>query len=123
MTLRTEFEFTLPRGYIDGDGNLHRKGVMRLANASDEIAPMKGPPSSVNPAYLAVILLSRVVTQVGDVCQINPKVIKDLVAADFAYLEDFYRCINETGTNRIHVVCPECQAAFEAEVNSTGWEL
>ena len=88
MTLRTEFNFTLPRGYVDGNGSLHREGVMRLATANDEIAPMKDPRVQANPGYLVVILLSRVV-RLGDLPQVNPKIIEDLFAADFAYLEEF----------------------------------
>ena len=30
MAFKTEFEFTLPKGYVDDKGNLHRKGVMRV---------------------------------------------------------------------------------------------
>lgn len=120
MTLQTEFDFTLPRGYVDSEGNLHREGVMRLATAYDEIAPMKDPRVQSNPGYLSVILLSRVITRLGDLPQVNPKVIEGLFSADFAFLEDFYRRINETGHNRISVTCPQCETKFEVEVNSLG---
>src|SRR3712207_9238535 len=63
--LQTEFPFTLPKGYVDAEGNLHREGVMRLATAFDEIAPMKDPRVQSNPGYLVIILLSRVVTRLG----------------------------------------------------------
>ena len=78
MTLQTEFPFTLPRGYVDAEGNLHREGVMRLATAYDEIAPMKDPRVQANPGYLVIILLSRVITRLGTLEQINPKVIERL---------------------------------------------
>jgi hypothetical protein len=120
MTLQTEFNFTLPRGYVDGNGNLHREGVMRLATANDEIAPMKDPRVQANPGYLAVILLSRVIQRLGDLPQINPKTIEDLFAADFAFLEDFYRRINGTGHSSIQVTCPGCERKFEVEVNGSG---
>ncbi|MEN8260840.1 MAG: phage tail assembly protein [Pseudomonadota bacterium] len=120
MTLQTEFNFTLPRGYVDTEGNLHREGVMRLATAFDEIAPMKDPRVQTNPGYLSVILLSRVITRLGDLNQVNPKVIEGLFAADFAFLEDFYRQINEIGHNRTDVVCPECETKFEVEFGSPG---
>lgn len=118
--LQTEFPFTLPRGYVDAEGNLHREGVMRLATAYDEIAPMKDPRVQANPGYLSIILLARVVTRLGDLPQINPKVIEGLFSADFAFLEDLYRRINENGHNRIGVTCPECEAKFEVEVNGAG---
>ena len=120
MTLQTEFKFTLPHGYADPEGNLHKEGVMRLATAFDEIAPMKDPRVQSNPGYLVVILLSRVLTKLGDVEHINPKVIESLFAGDFAFLQDFYRRINENGHARVGVTCPECEAKFEVEVNPLG---
>ncbi|MEE4218646.1 MAG: hypothetical protein V2I48_13615 [Xanthomonadales bacterium] len=120
MTLQTEFNFTLPQGYIDTEGNLHRDGVMRLATAFDEIAPMKDRRVQVNPAYMVVILLSRVITRLGELETINPKVIEGLFAGDFAFLQDFYRRINVNGTPRVKVTCPECEAQFEVEVDRSG---
>ena len=118
--MRTEFPFTLPRGYLDADGKLQREGVMRLSTAFDEIAPMKDPRVQSNPGYLVVILLSRVVTRLGDLASINPKVIEGLFSADLAYLQDFYRQINENGHSRLGVVCPHCEARFDVEMNSLG---
>lgn len=120
MVLQTEFPFTLPRGYLDAEGNLHREGVMRLATAFDEIAPMKDPRVQSNPGYLVVILLSRVITRLGSLEHMNPKVIEGLFAADLAYLQDFYRRINEFGHNRLAVACPHCEKEFEVEVDSAG---
>jgi hypothetical protein len=120
MNLQTEFPFTLPRGYVDADGNVHREGVMRLATAADEIAPMKDPRVQSNPGYLAVILLSRVVSRLGDLPQVNPRVIEELFAADFAHLEDVYRRINTNGHDRLTVVCPACEKKFEVEVEPLG---
>ncbi len=110
--LQTEFEFTLPKGYVDKDGNLHATGTMRLANARDEIAPLQDPRVQRNQAYLAVILLSRVVIKLGEVREVNPAVIEGLFAADFAYLQDLYRRINANGHNDVTVECPECEARF-----------
>ena len=118
--VQTEFPFILPRGYVDGDGTLHREGVMRLATAYDEIAPMKDPRVQANPGYLVVILLSRVISKLGTVDHINPKVIEGLFAGDLAYLQDFYRRINDTGHSRLRVVCPHCEAEFEVEVDGLG---
>jgi len=120
MTLQTEFNFTLPHGYVDPEGNRHKEGVMRLATAFDEIAPMKDPRVQANPAYLVVILFSRVITQLDDMEQINPKVIEGLFAGDFAFLQDLDRRINENGHARVGVTCPECEAKFEIEVSSPG---
>ncbi|SCX85852.1 hypothetical protein SAMN05216420_101123 [Nitrosospira sp. Nl5] len=120
MSLQTEFNFKLPHGYVDAEGNIHKEGVMRLATANDEIAPMKDPRVQSNPGYLAVILLSRVIRRLGDLPQINPRVIEELFAADFAFLEDMYRRVNANGHNRIKTACPECNASFEVEVQRSG---
>ena len=93
--ISTEVEFTLPLGYRDGDGNLHRNGVMRLATAGDEILPLKDHRVQANPAYLIVIVLSRVVVRLGHLEMINTKVIEDLFSADFAYLQTLYNRINQ----------------------------
>jgi hypothetical protein len=93
--LQTEFEFTLPKGFLDDDGNLHRKGLMRLARAMDEITPMRDPRVKANPAYATVIVLSRVVTRLGAIEQVTPVVIEGLFACDLSYLHKLYRQINE----------------------------
>ena len=92
---QTEFEFTLPKGYFDGDGNLHRQGTMRLAKAMDEIVPLRDPRVKANPAYATVLILARVVTQLGALDSITPRVIENLYAIDLNYLYDLYRQINE----------------------------
>lgn len=118
--LQTEFPFTLPRGYTDGEGNLHREGVMRLATAFDEIAPLKDPRVQANPAYLLIILLSRVITRLGAVEFINPKTIEGFYAADLAYLQEFYRRINENGHTLVRAQCPNCDQQFDVEIASLG---
>lgn len=120
MNLQTEFPFTLPRGYLDAEGNLHREGVMRLATAFDEIAPMKDPRVQSNPGYLVIILLSRVVTRLGTLEHLNPKVVEGLFAGDLAFLQDLYRRVNEHGHNRVSVSCPHCQGDFEVEIDGSG---
>lgn len=94
MSLRTEYEFTLPKGYVDEDGGLHRTGTMRLATARDEIEPLRDPRVAANEAYLAVLVLSRVVTELGTLSQVTPRTIEGLFAADLAYLQDFYGVVN-----------------------------
>jgi hypothetical protein len=120
LTVQTEFPFTLPRGYVDAESNLHREGMMRLSTAYDEIVPMKDPRVQANPGYLVIILLSRVIVKLGDLTHINPKVIESLYSADLAFLQDFYRRINETGSNRVPVTCPHCEGSFEVEIDASG---
>jgi hypothetical protein len=112
---QTEFEFSLPRGYVDKDGLVHSHGAMRLATAADEILPLKDPRVQGNPAYLVVILLSRVVTRLGELEMVTPKVIEQLFAADLAYLQDFYNRINGNGRTALAVTCPHCNRGFELE--------
>lgn len=118
--LQTEFTFTLPIGYTDAEGVTHREGSMRLATAFDEIAPLKDPRVQSNPAYLLVILLSRVVTRLGTLDYLNPKVVEGFYAADLAYLQDLYRRVNENGHTRVRTQCPHCEQAFELELNTAG---
>jgi hypothetical protein len=119
---KTEYEFTLPKGYVDEEGNLHKKGVMRLANAGDEILPQKDPRVKNNPSYLVVILLSRVITKLGEITQITPQTVEGLFSADLAYLQDFYQTINDSGSFTFKATCPQCGHKFEQEVDSSGEE-
>lgn len=91
---QTEFEFTLPKGYLDSAGNLHRQGVMRLSTAMDEISPLRDPRVKSNPAYATVIILSRVITRLGALSEVSPMVVEGFFAQDLNYLQDFYRQIN-----------------------------
>jgi len=117
---QTEYDFTLPMGYADADGNLHRQGVMRLATAADEILPLKDPRVQANEAYLTIILLSRVVVKLGLVPQVNPKVIEGLYSADLAYLQEFYNRINRAGKPAVDALCPKCAHEFAVELNGAG---
>jgi len=119
---RTEYEFKLPRGYVDAEGELHRDGLMSLSTAADEILPLRDPRVQKNPAYLVVILLSRVVTRLGSLNgdEINPGVVEKMYAADLAYLQDFYNEINQVDAADVPVTCPHCQQAFNMERPSLG---
>lgn len=116
MNSSPEFPFTLPRGYVDDHGTVHREGAMRLATAFDEIGPLKEPKVQSNPGYLGVILLSRVVSRLGDLPMVSPRIIEELPVADFAYLQSLYRRLNENGHARLSVTCPHCANRFEVEV-------
>jgi hypothetical protein len=111
---QTEIEFALPKGYLDPNGILHRKGVMRLATAADEILPLRDPRVQANQAYLAVIVLARVVTKLGDLQDIDTKVIEGLYASDFDYLQRLYERLNvgdadvPSLTSRDEIAVPMC---------------
>jgi hypothetical protein len=116
----SEFPFTLPHGFRDAEGVVHRDGAMRMSTAYDEIAPLKDARVQSNPGYLVIILLSRVITRLGTLQHINPKVIEGLLSGDLVFLQDFYRRINENGHARLAVTCPHCQGEFEVETSPVG---
>jgi len=118
--IQTEYSFTLPIGYQDDDGRLHREGTMRLATAADEILPLNDPRVQKNQAYLVMILFSRVITKLGTVPQINPRVIETMYAADLAYLQELYNQINRTGKSTLDATCPKCSHEFELELSNVG---
>lgn len=118
--LVTEYEFELPKGYIDPDGNLHQRGTMRLATAADEILPLKDPRVQHLPAYLIIILLARVITRLGTLSEINPGLIEKFFSADLTYLQDMYNRINAPTTRWMAVQCPQCGHHFESETPVVG---
>lgn len=115
---QTEFAFTLPRGFLDGDGVLHREGRMRLATARDELLPLSDERVRNNPPYLTVMLLSRVVTKLGTLegGSLGPHVIENLFAADLAFLQELYRRINAEGTTQAVVTCPNCKEQISVDL-------
>lgn len=118
--MQTEFEFALPKGYVDGDGTVHRDGVMRLATARDEIQPLRDPDVRHNEAYLAVLLLSRVVTRLGTLTAVSPELIEGLYAADFDHLQRLYERINAAGEAVGSLSCPACAQSFEVDLSEIG---
>lgn len=116
--LQTEFEFRLPRGYVDAEGTRHREGVMRLATAADEIQPHRDPRVRANPSYMTVIILSRVVTRLGTLEDVTPPVVEGLFVTDLAYLQDLYERINSRGADTADAVCPDCGENFEVMLGS-----
>jgi hypothetical protein len=120
MTRQSEFPFTLPVGYVDPQGGVHQQGVMRMATALDEIVPLRDPRVRANQAYLTIVLLARVVTQLGTLSTINTSVIENLYVADLAYLQALYRRINEEGKTTLTVTCPACQAQVEVDLADLG---
>jgi hypothetical protein len=117
---QTESEFVLPVGYVDEAGTLHRTGTMRMATAADEILPLRDPRVQQNEAYLIVIILSRVITNLGSVPHINPKVIEGLYAADLAFLQEFYNRLNRYGSAALQATCPGCENQFSLAVSEPG---
>src|SRR5215471_9627824 len=106
--LRTEFPFVLPRGYVDAAGTVHRTGVMRLATARDELVPLRDDRVRENPAYLTVVLLARVIAQLGSIEDVHVGIVEKMFASELAFLQDLYRRVNTEGHARAAVTCPAC---------------
>jgi hypothetical protein len=120
MAFQTEIPFTLPKGYLCAEGTLHKEGVMRLATAADEILPLKDPRVQQNPAYLTVILLSRVINKLGSLPDVHPGVIEGLYASDLSYLQTIYQELNGDGAQKASVVCPKCEHSFDVRFDDLG---
>jgi hypothetical protein len=120
--LRTVFEFELPRGYLDSAGVLHKTGAMRLATARDELLPLYDDRVRSNPAYLTVVLLSRVITRLGTLVddEVRASVVENLFASDLAFLQDLYRRINTEGHSKAAVTCPACGERFTVDLAGGG---
>ncbi len=119
-TLSTEFDFILPKGLLDFQGKLHREGKMRMATAKDEIALQKDYRVQKNSAYTVLVMLSRVITCLGDLNSITPEILENLFTLDLAYLQEFYNRINQQGSAYIPVQCPSCNSRFDVELSLSG---
>ena len=117
--METEYEFTLPKGYMDGAGELHRRGKMRLATAGDEISATHDPRVLSNPSYLTIVVLSRVITELEGVEAVTATLIERLFTADLAFLQDMYQRINDIEPPTIHFVCPDCGKEHDIPLNFT----
>lgn len=118
--LHPEFSFTLPKGLIDDQNRLHRKGLMRLATARDEIYVQRQSSVQSNSAYGFLVMLSQVISRLGNLTSITPAVLERLTIRDVAYLREFYNRVNEQGEAHIPTECPHCHAQFAVELNLSG---
>jgi Phage tail assembly chaperone proteins, E, or 41 or 14 len=118
--LQIEFEFTLPKGLIDPSGNLHRHGKMRLATAKDEIQVQKNRRVQNEPVYGVLVILSQVITQLGELTTVTPELLENLFTRDLAYLREFYNRINQDGSAEIPTQCPQCSHKYTTELVLAG---
>lgn len=114
--MQTEVTFTLPRGYVDGTGAVHREGTMRLATARDEIEPLRSAEVRANEAYLSVLLVARTITKLGTLETVDPSVVEGLFAVDFDHLQRLYERINSSGEAVGVIDCPDCGHRFEVDL-------
>ncbi len=116
----TEFNFTLPKGLIDDQGQIHRQGVMRLATAKDEILVQKNTRAQIEPVYSVLVRLSRVITQLGNLSSVTPEILENLFTLDIAYLREFYNRINQQNNAYFGVQCPQCHQEFQVSLALSG---
>jgi hypothetical protein len=118
--MNMEVDFSLPRGYVDQQGQIHRNGRMRLALAIDEVEAINDERVQVNESYLPILLLSRVVTALGGITAVTPTHIEQLFASDLAYLQELYLRLNSGEQVMVGAVCPTCQTAFQVQTATLG---
>ena len=106
--MQTEYAFTLPRGFVDAAGTVHREGTMRLATARDEIEPLRRGRGTPERGLPVVLLLARTITRIGELTEITPEIVEELFAADFDHLQRLYERINTDGEAVGVVTCPHC---------------
>lgn len=115
-----EFSFTLPKGLIDEQGEVHRQGIMRLATAKDEIRVQADQRVQNNPGFWTLVMLSRVIVRLGDLSEVTPEHLENLFTLDIAYLREFYNRLNQQGTAQLQVQCPKCANDFKVELTLVG---
>lgn len=113
--MQVEVEFVLPHGLVDASGQVHRHGRMRKATVMDEIEPHCHPLVAQYPGYAVVVLLARVLTQLGSLPQVTPQVVEGMFAGDVAYLEDLYEQLNSPVTAMVQATCPQCQQVWRQQ--------
>jgi hypothetical protein len=110
---KTEFEFSLPRGLVDAQGEVHIQGAMRLATAKDEMALQKQQLTQGNQSYAVLVRLAQVITRLGSLPAITPELLENLFILDLAYLREFYNRINQYNDPSVAAQCPRCNHDFK----------
>ena len=117
--MQTIYDFELPKGILDGEGQVHKKGKMRLATAGDEISATRDPRVLVNPSFLTIVILSKVITEIEGIEIISATLIEQLFTADLAFLQDMYQRINDIEPPMMETVCPDCGKVYRVPLNFT----
>ncbi len=116
--IRTEFPFTLPKGFVDKDGTLQREVVLREITGADQEA-MLSPQLRQNPAKMLSALLARVIVRLGtiDKSRIDTRVAADLTKRDRDFLIMKLKEIDSGPEMEIDAACPDCGRAFKATLD------
>ena len=111
--MTTVFDFELPKGFVDSQGVVHKRGKMRLATAGDEISATRDPRVLSNPSYLTIVVLAAVITELEGVDAVIPSTVERFFTADLAFLQDMYQRINNVEPPTMRAVCPDCGKVHE----------
>ena len=117
--MTTVYEFELPKGYVDSNGEVHKRGKMRVATAGDEISATRDPRVLSHPSYLTIVVLSKVIVELEGMETIVPNIVERFFTADLAFLQDMYQRINDVEPPTMTAVCPDCGKRFEVPINFT----
>lgn len=119
MKIRTEFTFVLPRGFEDAPEG-RSVGSMRLARVRDILQIYEDARVKELPSYFYVVLLSRVVTRLGNHRMVNARIIEELHPEDFAFLVDFFNEVNHRVISMLPIECTHCGNKYVGEVSLVG---
>ena len=116
--IRTEFTYTLPKGYVDKEGTLQREVVLREITGADQEA-MLTPQLRQNPAKMLTALLARIIVRLGtlDKSRVDTRVAADLTKRDRDFLIMKLKEIDSGPELEIDVECPDCGRKFEASLD------
>jgi hypothetical protein len=93
---------------------------MRLTQVKDILQIERDGAVRKNSAEFLVVLLSRVVSELGAQKMITRKTIEQLSPVDFVFLVDFLNEINHQVIKRAPCTCAVCGEAFLGELGSLG---
>ena len=114
-TVKTEYEFELPKGYVDEKGQVHREVTIREITGADQEA-MLNPQLRNNPAKMLTALMARVITRLGSLegRQIDTRVTAAMFKSDRDFLILKLKEIDSGPEMDIDVECPDCGRKFKA---------
>lgn len=110
--------FSLPKGYRDKKGVVHRDGTMRLPTGFDR--EVLTPIAKKNVAQASTLMLTRL-CKFDDEVYVTDDVMRDLVTRDREYLQKLLQD-NLFGVNlEVGVTCAECGEEFKGNLNSVNF--
>ena len=110
--------FTLPRGYKDKSGAIHKEGVLRIPNGFDREIVI--PLFKKNSATATTMLLTRIMS-FNDGAVIIPDLVANMSLRDREYLE---KLVNENTFGidmSVEITCTSCGADLSGEIGQSNF--